>query len=311
MAAGVGDAGERAPEDGGPGCTAYLQRVVEKLALEIGPRPYTEHARLEAAADFIAGELSSSGLAVTEQRFPFRGRTYRNVVGELAGANAAEPLLVVGAHYDTVRDTPGADDNASGVAGLLALARSLAADRPSLTVRLAAFALEEPPVYRSRLMASYRYAQNLSESGARVAGMLCLEMIGFFSDRQGSQRYPLPFMGLAFPTAGNYIAMVGNRKSTAFTRRAAEGFRAATGLPLRTLNAPAIVVGIDFSDHWSFARFGYPALMVTDTAFYRNANYHRPTDLPRTLDYGRMAQVVAGLRGALTVTRASGRSRGT
>jgi Zn-dependent M28 family amino/carboxypeptidase len=289
----------REAEGSGPGGAAHLERVVAKLALEIGPRPHTEHARLEVAADYIAGELGSSGLDVTEQRFPFRGRTYRNVVGELAGGRADDPLLVIGAHYDTVATTPGADDNASGVAGLLALAGLLAKRPPARTLRFVAFALEEPPVYRTRQMASYRYAQSLKEAGARVGGMICLEMIGCFSDREGSQRYPLPFMSLTFPKAGTFAAMVGNRKSAAFTRLAAAGFRAATDLPLHTLNAPAVVVGIDFSDHWSFGKFGYPALMVTDTAFYRNRNYHGPGDLPDTLDYGRMAQVVAGLHGSV------------
>jgi Zn-dependent M28 family amino/carboxypeptidase len=293
------NAGRLHPEGPGPGCAAYLRRVVEKLAVEIGPRPYFEHARLEEAADFIAGELASRGLGVTEQRYDFGGRTYRNVVGELVGERGDEPLFVVGAHYDTVRGTPGADDNASGVAGLLALAGELAGRPAARTVRFAAFAHEEYPVYRTKRMASYRYARSLREAGVRVAGMICLEMIGFFSDREGSQSYPLPFMSSLFPKAGDYIAMVGNRKSTAFTRRAAEGFQAATDLPLRTLNAPAVVIGIDFSDHWSFGKFGHPALMVTDTAFYRNPNYHGPGDLPDTLDFVRMAQVVAGLRGSV------------
>ena len=287
------------PGDSGAGLAAYLRRVVEKLALEIGPRPWTEHSRLEDAASFVAGEFACFGLGVTEQRFPFDGRVYRNVVGELAGGSVEDPLLVVGAHYDTVRETPGADDNASGVAGLLGLAGLLARRPPGRTVRFAAFALEEPPVYRSSRMASYRYAKSLKEAGTRVGGMICLEMIGFFSDREGSQGYPLPFMNLAFPKTANFVAMVGNRRSAAFTGIAAEGFRAATDLPVRTLNAPAIVVGSDFSDHWSFGKFGYPALMVTDTAFYRNPHYHRPGDRPGTLDYERMARVVAGLRGSV------------
>jgi Zn-dependent M28 family amino/carboxypeptidase len=292
-------AGQGRGRGGDTASAAYLRPVVEKLALEIGPRPWSEHARLTEAADFIAGEFASFGLRVSEQHFPFRGNTYRNVIGELPAGRDDEPLLVVGAHYDTVSGTPGADDNASGVAGLLALAKIVARRPPARTVRFAAFALEEPPVYRSRQMASYRYAQSLRDAGTRVGGMICLEMIGVFSDREGSQHYPLPLMSLTFPKAGDFLAMVGNRRSAPFTRLAAEGFRSATDLPLQTLNAPAVVIGIDFSDHWSFAKFGYPALMVTDTAFYRNPNYHGAGDLPDTLDYGRMAQVVAGLRGAV------------
>jgi Zn-dependent M28 family amino/carboxypeptidase len=167
------------------------------------------------------------------------------------------------------------------------------------TVRLVAFALEEPPTYRTRNMGSYHYAAGLKKASEKVDGMICLEMIGFFCDRPGSQHYPIPFMKLRYPRTGNFIAMVGNRKSRNFTMQMADGFRKETDLPLVTLNAPAIVVGIDFSDHWSFGKFGYPAFMVTDTAFYRNLNYHSPSDLPDTLDYSRMAQVVEGLRAAI------------
>ncbi len=148
-------------------------------------------------------------------------------------------------------------------------------------------------------MGSYHYAASLREKREDVEGMVCLEMIGYFSDREGSQHYPLPFMNLRFPKAGNYIAMVGNTRSRPFTEGMAARFRKATDLPLITLNAPPVVVGIDFSDHWSFNKHDIPAFMVTDTAFYRNKNYHSPTDLPETLDYSRMAKVVEGLAAAV------------
>lgn len=278
---------------------AYLRSIVAELAGEIGARPFRDLHRLEAAAARIESRLAACGLAVFSQPFVYAGRTYRNLVAEITGTEAPRKVLVVGAHYDTVSDSPGADDNASGVAGLLGLARALAAAPLKKTVRFVAFALEEPPVYRSRNMGSYHYAESLKRSGSEVEGMVCLEMIGYFTDRPGSQHYPLPFMGRTFPKTGNFIAIVGNRRSTEFTRRLAEDFRSATDLPLSTLNAPAFVVGIDFSDHWSFGKFGYPALMVTDTSFYRNPNYHTPADLPDTLDYERMAMVVTGLHGAI------------
>jgi len=278
---------------------SYLHSVVTELAVDIGPRPYSDPARLDAAAARIEARLAACGYSVFSQTFSYAGRTYRNLVAELAGAESPQRILVVGAHYDTVSDSPGADDNASGVAGLLGLARALAPRPLRKTVRFVAFTLEEPPAYRSRNMGSYHYAESLKLSGAQVEGMVCLEMIGYFTDRPGSQNYPFPFMGRVYPTVGNFIAMVGNRRSAAFTRRMAAGFRSATDLPLSTLNAPAVVVGIDFSDHWSFGKFGYPALMVTDTSFYRNPHYHAPTDLPDTLDYDRMGKVVAGLRGAI------------
>jgi Zn-dependent M28 family amino/carboxypeptidase len=274
---------------------SYLRLAVTKLSREIGVRTYQDFDRLEKTVQYISGEFTAFGYQVSHQSFKFAGNTYQNVIAELKGRTSPEKVLVVGAHYDTVRTTPGADDNASGVAGLLGLAKLLAGKPLDKTVRFVAFALEEPPAYRTKNMGSYHYAASLKKGREQVTGMVCLEMIGFFSDRPGSQHYPIPFMNLKFPKTGNYIAMVGNRKSKAFTMKIAGSFRKATDLQLVTLNAPAIVVGIDFSDHWSFGKFGYPAFMVTDTAFYRNPNYHSPSDLPDTLDYNRMAKVVEGL----------------
>ncbi len=278
---------------------AYLRAVVTMLSSEIGVRTYRDTDRMTRAGDYIGAELSALGQTVTMQPFSYHGLPLRNVIGELKGSGAPERSLVIGAHYDTVRTTPGADDNASGVAGLLGIAKLLAGSAPLRTVRFAAFAFEEPPAYRSRNMGSYRYARSLHDSGEPVEGMICLEMIGYFSDRPGSQHYPFPFMDLKYPKAGNFISFVGNRRSRKFTTGMAAAFRTATDLPVVTLNAPAVVVGIDFSDHWSFNKFGIPAYMVTDTAFYRNLNYHAPTDLPATLDYLRMAKVVEGLAAAV------------
>ena len=277
----------------------YLRQVVIRLAGDIGVRSFQDLERLEKTATYISDQFISFGYQVTRQPFVFSGNTYHNIIAELAGGASPEKLLIVGAHYDVVRTTPGADDNASGVAGLLGLARELANARMERSVRFVAFALEEWPVYRSSNMASYHYAKSLKEKNERVEGMICLEMIGFFCDREGCQHYPFPFMSLKFPKSGNYIAMVGNLQSKAFTERVAKSFKNATDLPLITLNAPAIVIGIDFSDHWSFGKMGYRALMVTDTAFYRNPHYHAPTDIPETLDYERMAKVVEGLIAAI------------
>lgn len=278
---------------------SYLRLAVTKLSREIGFRTYQDLDRLDKTVQYISGEFTAFGYQVSHQSFTFAGNSYQNVIAELKGRRSPEKVLVVGAHYDTVRTTPGADDNASGVAGLLRLAKLLAGRPQNKTVRFVAFALEEPPAYRTKNMGSYHYAAGLKKDREQIEGMVCLEMIGFFSDRPGSQHYPIPFMKLRFPKIGNYIAMVGNRKSKKFTLQMAGGFRKATNLPLVTLNAPAIVVGIDFSDHWSFGKFGYPAFMVTDTAFYRNPNYHAPSDLPDTLDYNRMAKVVEGLMAAV------------
>jgi Zn-dependent M28 family amino/carboxypeptidase len=277
----------------------YLRLAVTKLSREIGIRSYQDLDRLAKTVRYLLEEFSALGYQPATQSFQFAGKTYQNVIAELKGTQLPEQILVIGAHYDTVRTTPGADDNASGVAGLLGLAQLLAGKPLGKTARFVAFALEEPPAYRTKNMGSYHYAASLKKARENIAGMVCLEMIGFFCDRPGSQHYPIPFMKLKFPKTGNYIAMVGNRKSRNFTMQMAESFRKGTDLPLVTLNAPAIVVGIDFSDHWSFGKFGYPAFMVTDTAFYRNPNYHSPSDLPDTLDYDRMAQVVEGLSAAI------------
>jgi Zn-dependent M28 family amino/carboxypeptidase len=286
---------------------SYLRLAVTTLSREIGSRPYDDAVKLDRTVKFIGGEFASAGLVVSYQSFTYRNRQYQNVIGELKGRAMPEKVLVVGAHYDTVRTTPGADDNASGIAGLMGIARLLAGRSLDRTVRFVAFALEEPPVYRSRNMGSYHYAESLVKKRETVEGMICLEMIGFFSDREGSQHYPLPFMKLKFPKVGNYISLVGNRRSRKFTHHVADSLRNATDLPVITLNAPAIIAGIDFSDHWSFNKFRIPACMATDTAFYRNPNYHAPTDLPETLDYTRMAKVVEGLVAAVEAWGGHGR----
>jgi Zn-dependent M28 family amino/carboxypeptidase len=277
----------------------YLKHVVTVLAHEIGVRTYQDIRKLKNAAQYISRQFTSFGYQVTQQPFSFRGNTYHNLVAEITGTASPPKVLIIGAHYDTVSTTPGADDNASGVAGLLAMARGLAGGPFAHTVRFVAFGLEEPPTYRTGNMGSYHYARSLRERDEPVEGMFCLEMIGYFSDRRGSQRYPLPFFSLKFPSMGNYISFVGNIRSKAFTERFAKCFQKVVDLPVVTLNAPAIVIGIDFSDHWSFGKFGYQAFMVTDTAFYRNPHYHSPTDLPETLSYESMAKVVKGLTSAV------------
>lgn len=272
----------------------YLRQIVTALAQDIGARSYRDIDKLKNAAAYISSEFTSFGYKVVQQPFFFFGNVYHNLITERAGSSSKE-ILVVGAHYDTVRTTPGADDNASGVAGLLGLARALTEAKPAVTVRFVAFCLEEPPVCRTPSMGSYQYAGRLKADRENIVGMISLEMIGYFCDKEGCQRYPFPFMNAVYPKAGNYISLVGNMRSRSFTRSISDSLRKATDLPVLTLNAPPIMIGIDFSDHWSFGKFGYKALMVTDTAFYRNPHYHAPDDLPETLDYERMAKVVDGL----------------
>ena len=288
-----------------------LRQWVEYLALEIGRRPQRRPDLLRRVAHRLAGTFTGLGYEVLLQPVPGATSPLYNVV---ACAIGEDPLageqgqLVVGAHYDTVSTSPGADDNASGVAGLMELARLLAGTVPS-SLRLVAFCPEEPPAFRTSSMGSLVHARSLKRRGQRLLGMICLEMIGYFSDRPGSQSFPLAFMDRIYPDTGNFIALVGNLRSIGWTRRVGAAFASGTDLPVHRLNAPALLVsGLDFSDHWSYWRCGYPALMVTDTAFYRNPHYHRFSDLPATLDYRRCAGVVDGLVAAVRHLAGSGSS---
>ena len=282
---------------------ANLKTWVEYLALEIGRRPAVRVDLLRKVADRLTDTFIDLGYEVSHQPVPYKKTHHLNVIARPRGTAdypSTQPLIVVGAHYDSVSGSPGADDNASAVAGLMEMARLLA-DGPPANLRLVAFCPEEPPAYRTSTMGSYIYAKELKKNGVKLEGMICLEMIGYFNDKPGSQSYPLPLMNLIYPDTGNFIAIVGNIRSANWTRKITKLFKKGTDLPVESLNAPALMVGIDFSDHWSFNKFGYPALMVTDTAFYRTPHYHRMTDLPDTLDYVRAAKVIDGLTYAIKV----------
>jgi Zn-dependent M28 family amino/carboxypeptidase len=239
-------------------------------------------------------------LPVEVQPFKFGGRQFRNFLAHYGPADA--PILVVGAHYDVCGEQSGADDNASAVAGLLELARLFGRHRPEVShrIELALWPLEEPPNFRTENMGSAVHADSLAKRKADVSGMISLEMLGYFSDEPGSQTYPAPGMGLLYPSRGNFISVVGNGSSWGFTRRVKARMAGATELPVRSINAPASVPGVDFSDHLNFWVHGWNAVMITDTAFFRNPNYHEITDTADTLDYQRMAHVVTGVYAALT-----------
>jgi Zn-dependent M28 family amino/carboxypeptidase len=252
---------------------------------------------LNKSADYIRDEFAKAGASVSEQAYEVDGQLFRNISAAF-GPESAE-RIVVGAHYDSYGGLPGADDNASGVAGLIELARLLSSARLPTRVELVAYTLEEPPFFRTEHMGSMVHAAKLKSNGVRVRAMISLEMIGFFSDRPGSQHYPVPGMGLIYPDEANYIAVVGSLGEIGLVRRVKKAMVQAGDLPVWSTNAPAMVPGIDFSDHASYWEQQYPAVMVTDTAFYRNRNYHRPTDLADTLDYKRMAKVVDQVYGAV------------
>ncbi|MCA9559398.1 MAG: M20/M25/M40 family metallo-hydrolase, partial [Myxococcales bacterium] len=253
------------------------------------------------AALATAARYVEAGLAAGPGR-PVPRHTYRVEAGEVANLEvtlpgAAEPaaIVVIGAHYDTVPTTPGADDNASGVAALLELGRRLKGAKLPKTVRLVAFTNEEPPFFKTAQMGSVVYARAAAAAGDRVVAMVSLETLGYYDPRPGSQTYP-PGLGLLYPDRGDYLAFVGNTGSAALVTSAVEAFRGAVDFPAESIAAPAFVTGVDFSDHWSFWQAGFPqAVMVTDTAFMRNRHYHEPTDTPERLDYARLARVVDGL----------------
>jgi hypothetical protein len=277
-----------------------LRSDVEALTGLPGFRCFERPDDLERAAEWVRSALEESGLPVEEQVFGVGEENFRNFIARYGPAGA--PILVIGAHYDVCGEQPGADDNASAVAGLLELARLLGRHRPVLThrIELALWPLEEPPNFRTPAMGSAVHANSLAHRKAHVRGMICLEMLGYFSDEPGSQMYPAPGMGLLYPSRGNFISVVGNGSSWWFTRGVKARMAGATELPVRSISAPAAVPGVDFSVHLNFWRHGWNAVMITDTAFYRNPNYHQITDTPDTLDYERMAHVVTGVYAAMT-----------
>lgn len=278
-----------------------LSAIVRTLAETIGPRSYKDPANLETAARFISRRLVSLGYHVTEQPYQAGELTVRNIIAERRGTEEPDRVIVVGAHYDTVAGSPGADDNASGVAVLLELARLHADTRFRKTVRFVGFTLEEPPFFRSSRMGSRVYARALKDRGEQVEAMVCLESVGYFSQEPGSQSFPWLVFWLRwrYPTTGNFLTVVSDADSQPLQRQVREALTARMALPVETYAAPWWVPGVDWSDHGSFWNEGYPAVMLTDTALFRNPHYHRATDLPERLDYGVMTELVRGLGDAL------------
>ncbi len=255
-------------------------------------------AELEAAAHYIEKSLAGLGYAVATQRFPSGPLEVRNVEVEVKGSARASEVVILGAHYDSVLGAPGANDNGSGVAAVIELARSFRSSSPGRTLRFVMFVNEEPPFSHSDAMGSRHYARRARERGENIVAMFSLETIGYYSDAPGSQRYPFP-LGFFFPSIGNFVAFVSNLSSRALLHEAIASFRLHAEFPSEAAAAPAFLPGVDWSDHWSFWKEGYPALMVTDTALYRYPYYHTMQDTPDKVDYERLARVVTGLHGML------------
>jgi Zn-dependent M28 family amino/carboxypeptidase len=276
---------------------ARLENHVRALSESFVPRDESNPENLDRCAAYIRREFESAHARVSEQPFTVNGKTYRNVIAHF-GPETKE-VAVVGAHYDTDGPLPGADDNASGVAGLLELARLLGNAQLPVRVELVAYTLEELPFFRSEQMGSAMHAKALKREGAVVLVMFSLEMIGYFSDAPDSQHFPISALSLFYPSEGNFISVVGKMGAGSLVRKIKRAMAEATSLPVYSINAPRLIPGVDFSDHLSYWREGYPAVMITDTAFYRNANYHTINDTAERLDYRRMSQVVEGVYAAV------------
>lgn len=271
-----------------------LRGHVMALAGTIGERSTSRYAATQQAAGYVETVLRQLGYEVVAQEFQAHGQTHRNLEATLTGDTKPAEIVVVGAHYDTAEDAPGADDNASGTAGVLALARAFKTTRPARTIRFVAFATEEPPSFPTADMGSRHYADAVRAANDSVVAMLSIESIGYYDVEPGSQKYPFP-LNLAYPDRGDFVGFVANLRSAGLLRRAIATFRAHAAFPTQGAAAPWWVPGVWWSDHWAFWRQGYRAIMITDTAPYRNPFYHTPHDSPDKLDYGRMARVVDGL----------------
>jgi Zn-dependent M28 family amino/carboxypeptidase len=288
-----------------PASPTRLKETVELLSVELHPRDYTQAANLDRAAKWIAEQMSAAGLHVDEQPYHVRldaaspGGSYRNVIGRREGTDPGAGVVIIGAHYDAVSGSPGADDNASAIAVLLELARTLPSEPPRRTQLLVAFSTEEPPFFATKGMGSHAYVQHLLDQGTRVRLMVAMDLVGYYNDSLGSQRYLLPGMGLLYPKRGNFIAVVGDLRSGGCIHTVKRGMLSADSIPVVSARAPALIPGVHWSDHIWFRRKGFPGVLVTDTAFLRNPNYHTQADTMDTLDYERMAQLVKALHGVL------------
>lgn len=279
-----------------------LHRHVDMLAGLIGPRHLAKPSTMQAAVAYIQKQFEAGGDAVGRQTYRASAQDTCNMIVERPGATHAKEILVIGAHYDTVPSTPGADDNASAVAMLLEVARLTTNVPLRRTVRFVAFSCEEPPHFYCDTMGSQQYARKCRKAGENVIGMLCLEMVGFYSDAPGSQQCPTQIprlLRIAFPSRGNFLAAVANFRSLKLLLGFRRGFKRASRLPLYTIALPEKINEIRLSDNSSFWDQNYPALMITDTSFLRNPHYHQPTDTPATLDYERLAKATFGVVGAV------------
>ncbi len=274
---------------------ADLRRHVEELAGRIGERNMYRRDALQAAARYVERQFQTVGLAVESEIYEADGGSVRNLVATIRGKSRPHEIVIVGAHYDSVFGSPGANDNASGVAALLSIAEALAAKEAShRSVRFVAFVNEEPPYFKTWAMGSRIHAKRARSREENIVAMLSLETIGYYTEEANSQFFPY-HLGLFYPWTGNFIGFVADRNSRDLLFRSVAVFRRHAQFPSEGLAAPAWIPGVDWSDHWSFWEEGYAALMVTDTAPYRYPHYHDREDTPDKICFDCLARVTAGL----------------
>jgi hypothetical protein len=279
-----------------------LHYHVEKLAGEIGEHNVFYPEALEAAADYITEQWRHQGYGIRKQSYQVRGAECSNLEVTCPGTNRSEEIILLGAHYDSVSGSPGANDNGSGVAALLELSRLFKETQPAVTLRFVAFVNEEPPFFFWNNMGSMVYAKAAKRRGDRIRYMISLETIGYYSDEPDSQRYP-PFLQYFYPDTGNFIAFVSNLGSGRIMRHCLKNFTSASDFPVQSIAAPSFVPGIFWSDHMAFWRHGFKAFMITDTAPYRYPYYHTSEDKPDKIDYASFAKVTNGLFGMLSAEK--------
>ena len=297
-----------------PALSPLEAQISARLARHIGHVAVREHntrnfAELERVADYLEKTLGELGYHVKRQEFSATygasSYTVRNIEAEITGSTAAHEIVIVGAHYDSAPNTPGANDNGSGVAATLEIARLLKDHKSQRTIRFVLFVNEEPPYFQTPQMGSLVYAKRSRELGENITAMLSLETIGYYSDAPGSQHYPFPF-NLFYPDTGNFLGFIGNVRSRDLVLSTIGSFRKHARFPSEGIAAPSFIKGVDWSDHWAFWNQGFPALMITDTAPFRYREYHTADDTTDKIDYERTARVVRALA---EVTRDLGRAQ--
>ncbi len=271
-----------------------LQRDIDRLSNNIGRRNVQSYQNLLAARDFLTTELSSAGYTVKNQDYTIDGKTFTNLEVEIPGTTRADEILIIGAHYDSAFTSPGANDNGTGAAAVLALAREFAQSQPMRTLRFVEFTNEEPPFFWTENMGSAVYARQAKQRGDKIVGMFSLETLGYYSDRANSQKYPTP-LNLLYPDTGNFLGFVGNIESRELLRNTIRSFRAQTKFPSEGAALPNALPGVGWSDHWAFWQQGYQAVMITDTATFRYPHYHTLDDTIDKIDFEKLARVVTGI----------------